>query len=183
MEREGLDMEVQTKHARLDTLAVTIQALHVNGKQMTLAVFRQLPACDLLLNTGELDPSLRAWGIVRYRIADESDLWAVVEKQGMLFRAPIFTVNQREAERWVKAKQERLASKNNDLAEAEENLIEAQDSGYVTQFHTDKIVRKKEAACAAWRELLDAYKQLDYQNKAAHAMDSLRNLPQLFIAV
>lgn len=37
-------VEIETKRASLDTMSVTIQALHVSGKQMTLAVFRQLPA-------------------------------------------------------------------------------------------------------------------------------------------
>ena len=36
-------MEIETKNASLDTLAVTILALHVSGKQMTQAVFKQLP--------------------------------------------------------------------------------------------------------------------------------------------
>jgi hypothetical protein len=69
-------MDIETKHASLDTLAVTIQALHVNGKQMTLAVFRQLP-------------ELQLWGRVRYTIPGEFrnvDMWIVGSRQGKLYR-------------------------------------------------------------------------------------------------
>lgn len=45
-------MEIETKNASLDTMAVTIQALHVSGKQMTLAVFRQLPSSRAYNKTG-----------------------------------------------------------------------------------------------------------------------------------
>ena len=34
---------IETQNASIDTLSVTIRSLHVNSKQMTLAVFRQLP--------------------------------------------------------------------------------------------------------------------------------------------
>jgi hypothetical protein len=60
-------------------LAVTIRALHVNGKQMTLAVFRQLP-----IRKEQEDSVL--WGTVRYGIKDEGDLWLVFSHEGKLFR-------------------------------------------------------------------------------------------------
>lgn len=63
-------MDVETKNASLDTLAITILALHVNGKQMTLAVFRQLPE-------GREDEDSELWGTVRYSIKDAGDLWLV----------------------------------------------------------------------------------------------------------
>jgi hypothetical protein len=85
-------MDIETKSASLDTLAVTIQALHVNGKQMTLAVFRQLPKAHALKKDGEL-ADFEFWGLVRYPIKDEGDLWAVASNSGILYRcdaAPYF---------------------------------------------------------------------------------------------
>jgi hypothetical protein len=80
-------MEIETKNASLDTFAVTIQALHVSGKQMTLAVFRQLPVTNLMDQSYNKDQSLKWWGLVRYRIADEGEKWVVCEKDGKLYRA------------------------------------------------------------------------------------------------
>lgn len=70
-------------------MAVTIQAVHVNSKQMTLAVFRQLPRTSLVLDRGERDERLRWWGLVRYPIKEEADVWMVADRDGVLYRAPI----------------------------------------------------------------------------------------------
>lgn len=78
-------MQVETKNASLDTMAVTIQALHVSGKQMTLAVFRQLPIALAFNDSGELR-DLDFWGLVRYQIKDEASLWAVASAGGILYR-------------------------------------------------------------------------------------------------
>lgn len=70
---------VETRTASLETMAVTIQSLHVNGKQMTLAVFRQLPRVDFC-------PARHtAWGTVRYKF-DNASRWLVFEHHGRLFR-------------------------------------------------------------------------------------------------
>lgn len=37
-------IELESRAASIDTVSVTIKTLHVNKKQMTLAVFRQLPS-------------------------------------------------------------------------------------------------------------------------------------------
>lgn len=86
-------LEVETKSASLDTLSVTIQALHVNGKQMTLAVFRQLPSCGLYVDCG-IDPALHLWGIVRYPIKDEGSLWAVADRDGRLYRCDVDRIGE-----------------------------------------------------------------------------------------
>ena len=72
-------MTIETKHASLSTMAVTIQALHVSGKQMTLAVFRQLP----IKNETEKHSG---WGYVRYSIKDQGSIWYVYSEDGFLFR-------------------------------------------------------------------------------------------------
>jgi len=82
------DMIIETKNASLDLMAVTIQALHVSGKQMTLAVFRQLPVAKAYADDGDL-ADLTHWGLVRYNIKDEGDLWLVASHNGILFRCSV----------------------------------------------------------------------------------------------
>lgn len=72
-------MEIETKNASLDTLTVTIKTLHVSGKQMTLAVFRQLQIKNENKNS-------ELWGIVRYSIKDDGDIWLVFSDNGILYR-------------------------------------------------------------------------------------------------
>ena len=76
-------IEVETKNASLDTLAVTILALHVSGKQMTQAVFKQLPEGY----EKENDP---IWGIVRYR-GVYSNIWIIFSSEGALYRRELKT--------------------------------------------------------------------------------------------
>lgn len=83
-----MTLHIETKSATLDTLAVTIQALHVSGKQMTLAVFRQLPTTLAYGEDGSLLP-LEYWGVVRYAIKDEGDAWVVCATGGRLYRCPL----------------------------------------------------------------------------------------------
>ncbi len=70
---------VEVNQCSIDTLAVTIKALHVSRKQMTLAVFRQLPECGDLLDADVL------WGFTRYNF-DGWDLWLVVQRGERLYR-------------------------------------------------------------------------------------------------
>jgi hypothetical protein len=77
---------ILSAEAKLRMLNVTIQALTVNGKQMTLAVFRQLPTMSLHDEYGNIFPEIRLWGLVRYSIKDDGDLWVVAEKGGILYR-------------------------------------------------------------------------------------------------
>jgi hypothetical protein len=72
-------MEIETKNASLDTLAVTILALHVSGKQMTQAVFKQLPE-------GRESEGDSLWGVVRYQIKDSYSLWLVFSSGDRLYR-------------------------------------------------------------------------------------------------
>jgi hypothetical protein len=86
-------IEVETKNASLDTLAVTILALHVSGKQMTQAVFKQLPEGD----EKENEP---IWGIVRYRgIYSSHSIWIIFSSEGTLYKRELKT--QRPEFGWV----------------------------------------------------------------------------------
>ena len=81
-------MNVETKSASIETLSVQILALHVDGKQMTLSVFRQLPIAKVFMNDGN-PLAVSCWGLVRYSIKHEGDFWLVVSYSGRLYRCPI----------------------------------------------------------------------------------------------
>lgn len=85
-----MTMEVETRNASIDTLAVTIRALHVSGKQMTLAVFRQLPTGRAYVDDGTLNPMYEHWGIVRYDIKGEGSVWVVASHDGRLYRCDAY---------------------------------------------------------------------------------------------
>lgn len=91
-------IEVETKNASLDTLAVTIMALHVSGKQMTQAVFKQLPEGD----EKEGEP---IWGIVRYK-GIYSNIWIIFSSNGILYRRELQTQNPSLS--WVREAQKEL---------------------------------------------------------------------------
>jgi len=75
-------MQVETQNASLSTMAVTIKALHVNGKQMTLAVFRQL-------EQKRENEQAELWGCVHYEIKDQGSIWLVFSQDGHLYRRPL----------------------------------------------------------------------------------------------
>ena len=73
---------------KIHTFSVTIQSLTLKDRQMTLAVFRQLPQGRFYENTnGQRNPILGTpWGLVRYDIKDQGYLWIVHEHDGVLYR-------------------------------------------------------------------------------------------------
>lgn len=155
-------MKIETKSASLSTLAVTIRALHVNGKQMTLAVFRQLPLVGLTMPSGERDGSLNWWGLVHYVLpGDEGpiDRWMVVERGGVLFRAavtnPYFLMERLDA----CANQLRR-----DLSHAKQIGLTGQVGNYEARIETMR-------------------KAIDRAKKTAHVYQDAMNMDQLFIAV
>jgi len=84
-----MSIKIYANDATLKTVSVTIQALIVDKKQMTLAVFRQLPVGRLLNDQGDLTGT--PWGVVRYEIKDEGKLWIVYEADTILYRCPFPT--------------------------------------------------------------------------------------------
>lgn len=154
-------MQVETKNASLDTLAVTIQALCVSGKQMTLAVFRQLPEAELCLPCGGRDERLSWWGLVRYKIGEAGDLWVVAEKDGILCRCSASNSDAKS-----------LAAGVEELAK----MIRTRRGLYFRgrNFnHIDDVVG--EHAVQA--------EKLDRALFRQETIDAARDLPQLFIAV
>ena len=72
-------MDIESKNASIETLFVSVRALTINGKQLTLAVFRQIPK-------GKESCESSLWGIVRYPIKDDFDEWLVFSDNARLFK-------------------------------------------------------------------------------------------------
>lgn len=91
-------MEIETKNASIDTFCVTINTLHVSGKQMTISVFRQIPEWNCFSDSGEEDddenftpnntikPGCKLWGKVNYKI-ENINKWIVFSEDGILYRS------------------------------------------------------------------------------------------------
>ena len=191
---------IETKAASLDTLSVTIQALHVNSKQMTLAVFRQLPIAQAYNDDGTLNAELAHWGIVRYNIKDEAPSWIVASKDGRLFRCA-----SGEERRWDKQTsylERELKSaiqRQNEFAKWAKYVIakQAWDDGDIST-RGDKPEYVPQPSHASGRrneyvlrnennhylEYIDMKKQeLEIGKEIDKSLKKVLNLPQLFIAV
>jgi len=81
-------VQILTSEASLDTVSVSLKALRVGPRQMTMAVFRQLPELCPVVGTA-VDSSLKFWGKVRYSIKDQGSLWGVAEHDGSLYRCDL----------------------------------------------------------------------------------------------
>ena len=179
-------MEVETKHASLDTLSVTIQALHVNGKQMTLAVFRQLPVISPYNEDGSLAP-LEYWGIVRYRINDLGSSWAVCSTGGRLYRGSIDIGHKFNIDDAIlKIKKART---NLDWWHSEKNaLLERSHNGYSIRGNDPRsygyrVPWSEEQRDGLEKEVAYSLGYLKSCHRAEATNQALKQLPQLFIAV
>ena len=176
-------MEIETKSASLDTLAVTIQALHVNGKQMTLAVFRQLPIAIAYNEDGSLAP-LEYWGIVRYAIKDQGDLWAVCASGGRLYRCSLEWTGESvsRTELYINNIKNEISywhhindyKKQNGTNTWPYNNLVIRPYGY--SWHPEDIDR-------LGSELVEVEICLENAKRAEITLQTLKSLPQLFIAV
>jgi hypothetical protein len=150
-------MEIEAKEASLNTMVVTIQALMVSNKQMTLAVFRQLPL--RYIDPFE-DDILSLWGIVRYKISDEGSTWIVLEKGGRLYRCPY---PHTEVIDYSNYKIARNTLEHNKLS---------RDTEYIEKL--DEKLRY---------EIKEIEEAKRYNNGVIEFQCKIRTLPQLFIAV
>lgn len=75
--------------AQVDDKSITVCALRVDGKKMSLQFFRQIPREDWL--DEELAPRQDAtiWGRVHYRIANEGTEWLLVQVGSQLRRCNV----------------------------------------------------------------------------------------------
>lgn len=200
--------EILATEATLSTLKVEIKALTVSGKQMTLAVFRQMPLMNVTQPNGALWANVRYWGIVRYAIKDEGDVWAVIELEGKLYRG---RVNHRYSGWYSElgtnditpqvrvARQQALAAWRAEEAAEEEKKKNKGLPEYPSPWSKakyDEYTEKRDQWEAQWNEritqlkklttkAIDAREQLDEEYAVRHnlSVDALRQLPQLYIAV
>lgn len=159
-------MEIETKTASLETFSVTIRALHVSNRQMTLAVFRQLP-----VRPEEKDDE--KWGIVRYTIKETGDIWLVYSSSGSLYRRALDPVARVwDATEGIDRRRKWIATEDEEIA----GLI---DSRY------DALRERKTNQRNEWAEgIVTRLESIEKEHTRAnkdHAIVS--TLPQLFIAV
>lgn len=170
-------MEIETKTASLETFSVTIRALHVNGKQMTLAVFRQLPVENET-------PDDEKWGIVRYAIKDQGDIWLVFSHEGRLYRRALDPyANVRRDREWIEDYTTRIAECDEDLAKPLDPAS-LDPYGYGRKMQHDRRERTKKERESWVKSLL--HHEAAFKKETARAeRDALivNALPQLFIAV
>jgi len=173
---------VFAKEASLKTLSVSIQALVVNGKQMTLSCFRQLPEGITTKQSGDLAPGTW-WGLVRYKIKNEGDLWAVREHNGRLYRCRVDTAMAA----WAGNQENEEVAVKGDRDRALEELDSSQSAAYIAYKGQRHLVLpgNKEKVRQA---ILDQYEiELNLKLSIAREADSvdrlLTSLEQLFIAV
>jgi hypothetical protein len=176
-------MIIETQRATLDTLSVTIQALHVSGKQMTLAVFRQLPVASAYTKTGALD-DLEFWGFVRYPIKNQGDEWIVAAKNGSLYRcnfsAPFLEIDEarrrenhalKELDWWLEYKACRENNRRVPERPTLHQFVRRKD------WAPDELPNLEKNLAACQREWMNSV-------RADQSMLELaKTLPQLFIAV
>lgn len=81
----------------VEELVVTIRAVRLNGKQMTAAVFKQLPTVELCTEAGEALSPIRPWGIVRQEVK-ETSAWLLLDFEGALCKAPLDTERLHQSE-------------------------------------------------------------------------------------
>lgn len=164
-------MEIETKTASLETFSVTVRALHVNGKQMTLAVFRQLPI-------RKEKPDDEKWGVVRYAIKDQGDVWLVFSGDGRLYRRALELQPDAETRKWHSATRRELERAQKDYGGRCPPPPDAEDwkkNNY--KVGQDKLKRLTD-------EYMEAKDFWEDELKAAGAERHLLDtLPQLFIAV
>lgn len=85
--------QLTTQNATITTAAVEVKTLTISGKQVTLAVFRQLKRQPLIADDGTFNGE--PWGIVNYhadKCADEHEHWHVVWQHGNELRRDSITV-------------------------------------------------------------------------------------------
>lgn len=111
---------INIEDAKLQTLSVEIKAMTVNGKQMTLSTFRQLPERNIFAVDYKLDGGV-PWGLVRYHWGDQSrsGFHVVWQLDSVLFRAflsldgdPEFWPPSQELTTYLKARAARIKERS-----------------------------------------------------------------------
>ena len=75
-------------HAKVGNHVVTVRTLRVDGRNMTLQFFRQIPKEDWLDGDLKHRSDMLIWGRVSYRISGEGNEWLLVQVGDQLRRCP-----------------------------------------------------------------------------------------------
>jgi len=152
---------ISTSEASIQTVFVEIKVLTINNKQMTLAVFRQLPEQEVQ----ETDVH---WGLVRYTIA-EKDLWLVFSRECKLYRAEVPSLS------WVD--KERLRREELQLQGCQREL-DFMAKGKISSLERPRIESQLYNSRERLAELLNKKQRIEARRAFLE-----ETLPQLFIAV
>jgi len=177
---------IETKEATLATLSVEIQSLRVSGKQMTLAVFRQLPEGGI----GEEDDG-EIWGTVRYKIKHEGNIHLVYSKEGQLFRREI-KLNDPSEIYLERAKNHISVAEQNETGRCylkeypdylRNNIV--CDSKMTSEEHSRACLKLKSERIAYLNSLVKIEEEVIFAKNQMRDKEKayLEDLPQLFISV
>lgn len=145
---------------------ITVQALRVSGKKMTLQFFRQIPKSSYFMDDAEIDASLIPWGRVIYSIANEGKSWVVAQKGVELFRCCIDLPSTSE---WS------IDHHTKGIAETTEKISRKTASDTLLKMYEETFARHTAG-------LREATEKLRIARKKAAALSQLDTLPQLYLA-
>jgi len=190
---------IRGKEAIVHTASIEVRVLTINGKQLTLSVFRQIPY-GVLVNrlTGKFNGT--AWGWVNYfwTGAEEYDdigvlhLHVVWQKGNTLYRDLVpgsypFRHIPSDVKRSVHSLEQKISNERR-LLQGEEKALSS-PSEWIRKSAEGRIPQHRDAIRKYLSEIefLNGELKDDY-NKQAHdnwgtMINQLRSLPQLFIAV
>lgn len=155
-----------SKQAYIGTQEVTIQVLRVDGKKMTLQLFRQIPKNQWLDEDARPNEELTPWGRIHYKITDEGTEWLLAERDGKLYRC---NIDRPSTSDWSVKFHEKYVTDDQD------RLAKWKDSPSIVASAEASIARHREGVSKATADLAKA-KLKD------EALSRLEELPQLFIA-
>ena len=183
-----MSSNLQTKDVSLTTFSVTIKALHIDSKRMTLATFRQLPIGNLYDDYGNIFETISVWGYVRYAINDVP-CWAVFDCRGELYRADIkyrlisnnILSYQQDIRRYKKYIEECTIEINDKKAELARNIEGGQQ--YAIKYNEQQILEKTRSVNIYIDEIPMAIESLEVYQSMKKSSEEILNLQQLFIAL
>jgi hypothetical protein len=179
---------LQTKDVSITTLSVTIKALHIDSRRMTLATFKQLPTGNLYDDYGSIFEDISVWGYVRYVINDVP-LWAVFDCLGKLYRADIkkrlissnISSYQRDICRYKKHIEELTIKINDKKAELARNIEQGRE--WCIKSDEQNILDNKREVNSYIDEIPRAIKSLEVCQSMKKSSEEILDLQQLFIAL
>lgn len=156
----------KTNAAYVGENEITVQALRVNGKKMTLQFFRQIPSAPYFIEAVQVDSSFVPWGRVNYALAKEGKSWLVTQKGSSLFRCCIDPPSTSE---WS------IDYHTKGIGEAEEKISQGSSNSILMKVFEDSHARHTAG-------LRDAIESLRIARIKVAILSKLDELPQLYLA-